>query len=370
MTALCIALVTPRYSPSIGGVETHVAHVATRLAAWGHRVEVLTHAHARGLRSREELGGVRVRRFPLPIPSENPLLAFAPGLWAYLARHGDRYDVVHAHHYHALPALGATLADRGPLVFTPHYHGGGHSPLRSLLHRPYRRAGARVFARAGRVICNSEAEAALVRRHFPRVAALTERISVIRPGVDVAAIRAAAPFAEARTVILSVGRLEVYKNVHLAIEALRHLDDSHVLRVIGDGPARPALESLSTELGLRGRVEFLGRVDDAAVHRWLRTADAYVSMSGREAFGLALAEALTAGARVLAADIPAYRELARAAATGAMTLLPPAATPAMLADALRALGARPSTPLSTDGIAAWDDVAARTADVYRAVMRA
>ncbi len=365
--ALRIALVTPRYSPSIGGVETHVAHVATRLAAQGHAVEVLTQAHARGLAPREDIGGVDVRRFPLPLPSESPLLAFAPGLWAYLARHGARYDVVHAHHYHALPALGAALTGCAPLVFTPHYHGGGHSPLRSLLHVPYRHAGARVFARAHRVICNSEAEAALVRRDFPLVQG---RVSVIYPGVDVAAIRAATPYAETRRVILSVGRLERYKNVHLTVAALRYLDESYVLRVVGDGPARPALEGLARRLGLCERVQFLGRVEDDAVRRWLRTARVYVSMSGHEAFGLALVEALAAGASVLASAIPAYREIARAAPPDVTTLLPLASPPAAIAAALRALTARQPVALPGRRVASWDDVAARTLALYGALLEA
>ena len=356
-----IALVTPRYAPSIGGVETHVTRVAAYLAARGHAVEVLTQAHCRELASREEIEGVTVRRFPLPFPAQSPLLAFAPGLWAYLARHAARYDVVHAHHYHALPALGAALSDCRSLVFTPHYHGAGHTPLRSLLHIPYRRAGARVFARVHRVICNSEAEAALVRRDFPGVA---RRLRVIYPGVDVAAIRAAVPYVMTDKVILSVGRLETYKNVHLVIAMLRHLDNGYVLRVVGDGPARPALQDVARRLGLERRVTFLGRVDDDATRRWLRTARAYVSMSAHEAFGLALVEALAAGAPTLTADIPAYREIARGMPDGAVALAPLGSTPAELAGALRALVAHASPIVPAHAIASWDDVAARTEAVY------
>jgi len=363
---LRVALVTPRYTPSIGGVETHVAHVATRLAARGYAVEVLTQAHARGLAPREMIGGVAVRRFPLPLACESPLLAFAPGLWAYLARHGARYDVAHAHHYHALPALGAALTECGPLVFTPHYHGGGHSPLRSLLHGPYRHAGAHVFGRARRVICNSETEAALVRRDFPDASG---RINIIYPGVDIAAIRAAAPYPETRRVILSVGRLETYKNVRLVIGALRYLDDSYVLRVIGDGPARTALEELARRLGVCDRVLFLGRVDDGIVRRWLRTAHVYASMSAHEAYGLALVEALVAGAPALASAIPAYQEIARGMPSAATALLPLDSSPAAVAAALGALATRPPFRLDPGDVATWDDVVARTEDVYSALAR-
>src|SRR5262249_21328590 len=158
-----------------------------------------------------------------------------------------------------LPALAAALGGHGPLVFTPHYHGTGHSPLRRFLHVPYRPLGATIFARAACTICVSEAEAALVRRHFPRAAG---RLWLIPNGVEVGALGPAEPYPVDRTVILSVGRLETYKNVHAVLEALPYLDERFVLRVVGDGPARADLEALADRLRLRGRVAFLGRVSD------------------------------------------------------------------------------------------------------------
>ena len=36
-------------------------------------------------------------------------------------------SIVHAHSYHSLAALAAGFSYRGPFVFTPHYHGTGHT---------------------------------------------------------------------------------------------------------------------------------------------------------------------------------------------------------------------------------------------------
>jgi glycosyltransferase involved in cell wall biosynthesis len=310
----------------------------------------------------EVIDGATVRRFPVWVPGQT--YTVAPGLWAYLARYHTRYDIVHAHGYHAVPALGAALAGCRPLVFTPHYHGTGHSHLRRWLHVPYRAPGAVLFMRSSRVICVSDAEAALVRRHFPHVAG---RVIVIPNGVDVRALREAAPYPEERTVILSVGRLEAYKNVHLPIQALAHLDATFVLRVIGDGPARPALEDLAARVGLGKRVAFLGRVGDEVLRRWLRTARVYVSMSGHEAYGIALLEGLAAGAGVVAADIPAYREIAARAGPGAVALTPLEATPVALAQAIRGSAARVQDTMPAVGLPSWDAVAAQTMRVYRAV---
>src|SRR5439155_17037121 len=103
-----IGYIAPGYIPSTGGVQTHVAQLARRAAAYGYHVEVLTQESDRRLPAVEAIDGVTVRRFPVWVPGQT--YTMAPGLWAYLARHHTRYDVVHAHSYHALPALEAALA--------------------------------------------------------------------------------------------------------------------------------------------------------------------------------------------------------------------------------------------------------------------
>ena len=359
---LRIAYVVPAYSPHIGGVETHVARLARCVVARGHYAEVITQERDGALPAMEIIDGVTVRRFPLLAPSRN--FAVSPRLYHYLARRPARFDLIHAHGYHALPALAAALTSRLPLVFTPHYHGTGHSPLRSLLHKPYRLLGARIFARAACVICVSGAEAALVRKHFPRVGS---RLTVIPNGIDVQAIRAAKPYLTESTIVLSVGRLESYKQVDHVLGAMRHLDKRFVLKVIGAGPEQTALEARATDLGLAERVEFLGRVSDEALHRWYRTAAVYVTCSTQEAFGMAALEALAAGAGVVASDIPAHRELAVGRESTAISLLPGTSSAADIGLAIaRMAGRRPDAHVVVE-IVDWEKVAEATLRVYREV---
>ena len=68
--------------------------------------------------------------------------------------------------------------------------------------------------------------------------------------------------------VLSVGRLDRAKRIDLLLEAAR-LDTELRCVVVGEGPDRDRLERLARELGLNGRVEFAGRVDDG------RLADLY-----------------------------------------------------------------------------------------------
>ncbi len=347
----------------VGGVETHVAALAVRLAARGHDIEVLTQQKVRGATSIERIDGVTVRRFPLVLPE--PIYALAPGIWWYLRRHGARYDLVHAHSYHAFPALFAALAGCRPLVFTPHYHGGGHTPLGRALHLPYRALGAMMLKRADTIICVSHSEAALLLRHFPAAA---DRVTVIPNGVDVTAIRGAQPVPGQQTLILSAGRLAAYKGVDRVLGALARLDDRFELCVIGEGPARAELEAIAARLGLEARVHFLGQVDQGSLYRWYRTATIYASLSSQEAFGMTLLEALAGGAGVIASDIPAHREVLHMAGPDRAALVPLRAASAEVAAAMQAMADNPPGTREEPDIRSWDDVVQQTLMVYDALL--
>ncbi len=352
-----IAIVAPLYRPAIGGVETHVEQLAVRLAAAGEAVEVITQTADRRLPATETIDGVLIRRFGVIARSDH--YPCAPGMARFLRRKGAGYDLVHAHNYHALPALMAALATSAPLVFTPHYHGRSDSAFRNALHRPYRLLGSRILDRAVKVIAVAPAEAALLADHFPTAAG---KIVVVPNGVDAERISAAEPFQlEGSTVVLCAGRTDHYKRLDRTIDALAHLEPRFVLRITGDGPARAELEQLVRRLGLEERAEFLGRVEVAELYRWLRTADVYVTMSEIEAMPVTPLEALCGGARVVASDIPAHRGTASFAGER-LSLVPPSASPAELAAAIRVAAA--SDPPG-GSIPTWESVLASTMAIYR-----
>src|SRR4051794_41100504 len=110
-----IGYVVHRYSPDIGGVETHVEQIATRLARNGHDIEVLTQTERPDVPVSETSQGIHILRFYMPAATRS--LEIAPGLWRVLVGTRPQYDIVHAHNYHSPPALAATLQP-SPLVFT------------------------------------------------------------------------------------------------------------------------------------------------------------------------------------------------------------------------------------------------------------
>ncbi len=351
-----VAFVAHSYRPALGGVQTHVEQLARGLTARGHEAEVLVHRNTPTSPPVEVVDRVLVRRFPVLGNFQH--YALAPGMARYLKRSADRFDVIHAHNYQAFPAAAAALVDGAPLVFTPHYHGVGGSTLRTLLHRPYRLFASPIFRRAAVVIAVSPAEAELFATHFPWA---REKIVVIPNGVDAQSITAAQPYeGDWDRVVLSVGRLKDYKRVDMTVRALQHLDEGYVLCIIGEGDARAALQRLVEELQLERRVRFLGSVPGDDLYRWLRTADVHVTMSEVEAMGITVLEALSAGANVVASDIPAHRGIA-AFGGDLLHLMPSDASPVALAEAIAGGAAREG---SAENVPSWDDVLDRTLRVY------
>ncbi len=296
-----IAQVVASYHPRIGGVETHVRRLAQGCAKAGDDMTVLTH-QVDDSPVDEWIGAVRVRRFPLTVSSGTYPLSLS--LFRHLRSHAADFDLVHVHSYHTLvghAAVGSGL----PLIFTPHYHGTGHTPMRAVLHRLYRPAGARQFRAADAVICVSDAERDLVIKNFPVVAGKVVTIpngtdpKLLEPDEDSVMLR--------EPVVLTVGRLERYKNVDLIIDAFRALSSPAILVVVGDGPDRSRLERHAEASEPGWPVNFTGRIPDPTLDRLFAQATVVTSASDHEAFGLTLGEGLASGARVVASGIPPAR---------------------------------------------------------------
>jgi 1,2-diacylglycerol 3-alpha-glucosyltransferase len=356
-----IAYLVSSYHPRVGGVETHVRELAQGLAEAGDHVTVLTH-EVPGSASVDWVGPVEVLRFPLTVKSHNYPLSLQ--LFRYLRSHRSNFDLVHMHSYHTLvghAAVGVGL----PLVFTPHYHGTGHTPFRAQLHRLYRPAGARLFRAADAIICVSTSERGQVVADFPAVAGKVVTIpnGTHRPApVPVSGV----PGAD-RPVVLTVGRLERYKNIDLIIDAFQALPSPASLVVVGDGPDRPRLERHTRTGQDRWPVIFTGKISDTQLGGLLAQASVVTSASDHEAFGLTLAEGLAAGARVVASAIPAHAEIAELAGADApVVLVDPRDTgqfSALLAASVRA----GRVPAGHFRLPSWAAVVAATRELYARV---
>lgn len=368
--APAVALVVPRYSPVTGGIERHAEELARGLLRHGFRVEVITTDPTGQLPPVEVREGVLVRRFATI--ANDGVYFVSPGLGSWLIANASRFALIHAHSYHTPLAFQAALAARRsgvPLVVTPHYHGSGHTPLRQLLHVPYRLVGGWMLHQAQQLICVSSAERELLQRHFGTALPCT----MIPNGVNVAPLLAAQPWPvpNGRRTILAVGRLEHYKQVGRLVQALPLLPQSYHLVVIGDGPDQLHIGQRAEHYGVADRLHLLGRVAQEALVRWYRTADLFVTLSRWEAFGMTMLEAAAAGAPILASAIPAHQEVANYIAPQQVSFVPIDGTPQMLAEAIARAAHRSDTIATTlRTLPTWPIVVERTAQCYQRVLGA
>ena len=299
--------VCPRYYPDIGGVEEHVKNICERLAK-KYDVSIFTTDPSGKLPNEEIVNGVQVRRFKSWAPSE--AYYFSRDLKKYLMENSGNYNIVHAHSYHAFPALYAAQAKaKNKLIFTPHFHGRGHSFLRNLLHIPYKFLGKSIFARADKIICVSNYEKDLIIKSFKVDG---EKIVIIPNGVNIEEFRslkrAKKDYKKDYKSILCVSRLEEYKGIQYLIKVLPLLEGDVVLEIVGKGPYKEKLVKLAGKLNVTERVKFFQDLPRNEFLQRYANADVFVLLSKHEAYGLSVAEALCAGIPCIVANTSALTE--------------------------------------------------------------
>ena len=357
-------MVTPRFHPWIGGVETHVREVGERLTQRGLEVSVLTADPTRRLPARETVEGLSVIRVPAWPRGRDWL--FAPTLPA-LVRDGG-WDLAHVQSYHTFVApMAMAAAARAGLPYVVTFHGGGHSSrLRTRARTVQLRALRPLLLRARALIAIADFEV----EHYGSIAGLpAHRFVHIPNGAELppaGAIGQAEP--PAGRLIVSSGRLERYKGHHRVLEALPHVlrvaPDAR-LWIAGAGPEEHTLSTRAEELGVSARVEIAAARRDVLAAR-LRTASVAVLLSDFETQPLAALEAASLGIPLVVADNSGMREIA---AKGLARAVPADAPPAVHAEAILAeLGSsaqRPHVRLPT-----WDECSDGLAQLYETVARA
>lgn len=103
--------------------------------------------------------------------------------------------------------------------------------------------------------------------------------------------------------IIYIGRLDLVKGPDVLIRAFNKAKpEGYKLIIIGDGPEAKSLKAMASE-----NVIFTGKIFDASFA--LEVADMCVVPSRFESFGLVLLEAVNAGKRIIATDIPSFNEI-------------------------------------------------------------
>jgi glycosyltransferase involved in cell wall biosynthesis len=335
-----VVVVTGIWPPDVGGPASHAPALAASLIEAGHDVEVVTTADAAPEPRPYPVRWVsRARRAPLRH------LAVV----REVARAGRRADRVYATTMVRRAALGAALARR-PLVVKLVADEAYERAVRAdrfagtLEDFQRRRGGLRSrLLRWTRTAALRRATHVLVPSAYLRELALgwglrPARVSVIpNPAPTLPTLPGR---EEARRMLgvegftlAAAGRLTRQKALGDALAAVARVDGVRLV-LAGDGPERASLESRSRDLGLDGRVRFLGARPREDVLRLFRAADAALLTSAWENLPHGVLEALAVGTPVIATAVGGVPEVVREGENG---LLVSPGDVGALAEAIRRL---------------------------------
>ncbi len=110
-------------------------------------------------------------------------------------------------------------------------------------------------------------------------------------------------------IVITVTRLVPVKGISYLIRAMTYIKEGTLL-IIGDGPERAKLESLSQGLGLTSRVLFAGQMDDRLMlSHHLKRAMVFVLPSLSEGTPRAIIEAMSCGLPIVATNVGGIPEI-------------------------------------------------------------
>jgi glycosyltransferase involved in cell wall biosynthesis len=330
-----VVVVSGIWPPDPGGPASHAPALADFLAKRGHDVEAVTTADTEPA----------ARPYPVFWAARRSPLRHVRAAWLVRSR-ARGADVVYATSMVRRAALGSRLARR-PLVaklvsdevFERETRTGRFTGSLDEFQRLG--GGARVrFLRVTRNAALRGARHVFSPSAYLRDVALRwgvdpERVSVLpNPAPEIPRLPSRedlrTELGVGEQALVFAGRLGPQKALGVALAALAGVPDV-TLTVAGDGPERDALEAQAAELGLGGRVRFLGSVPRETVLRLFRAADGSVLPSAWENFPHTVVESLAVGCPVIATAVGGIPEVVRDGENG---LLVAPKDPAALAAAI------------------------------------
>ncbi len=325
-----VALFSECYTPVANGVVTSIQTLRETLRAQGHTVAVF----APGAPQPDD--DPDVFRLPeLPFPN-HPYHFARPFPRIKMDFSALDIQLIHCQHPFTVGHLGADVARKYhlPMVYTAHslydlMAENMKSPImRKVGQKAMRGVVRRFCVKADCVITPSRHTRDALRKNGVRARFAVVPSGVLGPFITPGGrerVRAQLGLAPETPLILCVGRLGPEKRVDLLLRAAAILSrhrklptpaSDFRLAVVGDGQCRGSLERLNAELGLQGRVLFLGAQPHATIGDWYAAADIFALSSPAETQGLVLVEAMAAGLPCVATDYGGPREVVQQGETG------------------------------------------------------
>ena len=359
----------------MGGVESHIYHLAQCLVHRGHKVIIITHGYGRRTGVRYLTSCVKVYYLPFGTFHNQCALPTVFATFRFLRdifiREG--IEIVHGHSAFSTLCHDALFHAQTmglKTVFTDHSLFGFADPSSIITNKFLEFSMTNV----DHVICvsNTSKENTVLRASLDAY-----RVSVIPNAVDHDLFKPEHGKQRLEKVAIVVASRLVYrKGMDLLAGVMPRICAKHsnVTFIIGgDGPKRILLEEVREKFCLQDRIFLLGNLCQTEVKDLLAQGDIFLNTSLTEAFCMAILEAASCGLQVVSTNVGGIPEVLP---PNLIKLAEPTIT--SLESALDDAIASCSTYKSCDMLEAhstlkivytWRSIAARTEKVYQTISR-
>ena len=302
------------FFPKRGGIENYLYYASKSLLKLNHKPTILCSRHLPSLSNEDVYERIRILRHPpyslrFPASLLHPLY-YLGRLQRVIEKYSGEIDVVWSRHpcycYSSCKTLQVPVIYIQATVWplTHELLVKGAKPTRKLWKNIISPQLFFIEERAmwacDRIVVFSK----INRRHITDYYNISsKKFRVVPPGVDLVRFNVRKKDGELlkelevpgrARVVLTVTRLVPRKNIHMLIEVFSRIGEADVyLVIVGDGPQRQRLEKLARNLGVAGRVRFVGFRTD--VERFYSIADVFALPSMYETFGHVFLEAMASG---------------------------------------------------------------------------
>ncbi|CAH1773923.1 unnamed protein product [Owenia fusiformis] len=306
-----VCMVSDFFYPNMGGVESHIYHLAQCLRARGHKVIIVTHAYGNRTGIRYLTNGMKAYYLPmLPFYNQCALptvFTTLPIMRQIFIR--EKITVVHGHSAFSTLAHEAMFHARTMninAVFTDHSLFGFADASSIITNAILRFSLSGV--NHGICVSNTSKENTVLRSGIN-----PELVSVIPNAVDAVMFT---PDPSQRTpgqiTIVVVSRLVYRKGIDLLAGVIPSICEKYPdvqFLIGGDGPKRVLLEEVREQHQLHNRVKLLGTIAHTEVRNVLVKGDIFLNPSLTEAFCIAIVEAASCGLQVVSTRVGGVPEV-------------------------------------------------------------
>lgn len=287
------------YFPYHGGLEDIARSIVMEMREqYEQRVLCFNHTCKETIRSTEN--GVEIVRIKAPFTVSSQPISFS---YLHVLRQeirSFRPDIIHVHFPNPLVGLFLLLIPLDGIRLIIHWHSDILG--KQVLYCLYRPLEQRILQRADAILVTSpqyKEYSAPLRKFSEKIHILPNIVhepKLLLQPEDKQAIEQIKLRFSGKKIIFFLGRHVPYKGVDILLQSVPYLTDTCVVVIGGTGEQTAYWQQLAAPYG--DKVQFVGELHDDEKRRFLYASDvfAFPSIDRREAFGVALTEALYCGA--------------------------------------------------------------------------